>query len=153
MAAATKIDTKSGSFKGFFETHRTLDTYPTGAYRLGLVVLTLTANVLCYFDLGLSGLLPLWMSTLHFTGWDFGYFLTYALLLSGIAGLFSGPLADRHGRVVVIYSCLIAQLILTFANLLMTNYWSFVAVRGLMFVVAGLAHPALSAQIRDLTPR
>jgi MFS family permease len=74
-------------------------------------------------------------------------------VLSGIAGLFSGPLADRHGRVVVIYACLFGQVVLTFANLLMTNFLTFAIVRGLMFIMAGLALPALIGQIRDLTPR
>jgi MFS family permease len=153
MTAAAATQTRAGNFKQFLDKHRSLDVYPTGSYRWGLVILTLIANVLCYFDLGLSGLLPLWMATLHFTPKDFGYFLTYAVVLSGIAGLFSGPLADRHGRIVVIYSCLVAQLILTFANLLMVNFWTFALVRGLMFAVAGVAQPALSGQIRDLTPR
>jgi MFS family permease len=151
--SAPAMETRAGGFTRLLDKHRTLSTYPTGAYRWGLVILTLYANVLCYYDLGLSGLLPLWMSTLHFTTRDFGYFLTISVLLSGIAGLFSGPLADRHGRIVVIYFCLIAQLVLTFANLLMTNFLAFVIVRGLMFVVAGIAQPALSGQIRDLTPR
>ena len=36
-----------------------------------------------------------------------------------------GPLADRHGRVVVIDLCLGVMILLTFANLLMTGFWAF----------------------------
>jgi MFS family permease len=153
MSAAPMAHSHARGFKGFFEEHRTLDTYPTGAYRLSLLVLTLLANVIIYFDVGFSGLLPLWMSSLHFSAKEFGGFLTFAVILSGLAGLVSGPLADRHGRVVVIDTCIVAQVILTFANLLMTNFWSFVLIRGLMFVAAGLAGPATFSLIRDLTPR
>jgi MFS family permease len=153
MSAAATTQIQTHSFKGFFEKHRTLDVYPTGGYRWSLLVLTIVANVLIYYDLGFSGILPLWMSSLHFTAKQFGYFLTCAVVLSGLAGLIGGPLADRHGRVVVIDTCLVAQLILTFANLLMKDIWSFVIIRGVMFVIAGLAAPALSGLARDLTPR
>jgi MFS family permease len=139
--------------QGFFAKHRTLDTYPTGAYRWALLVLTLVATLLIYYDLGFAGILPLWMASLHFTAKQFGVFLTCAVVLSGTAGLIGGPLADRHGRVVVIDACLVAQLILSFANLLMTGFWSFVLVRGLMFLVAGVGLPATSGLIRDFTPR
>jgi MFS family permease len=74
-------------------------------------------------------------------------------VIAGLAGLIGGPLADRHGRVAIIDICLIAELGLSFANLLMTNYWSFVVIRGLMFVAAGASVPALAGLTRDFSPR
>ena len=67
--------------------------------------------------------------------------------------MFGGPLADRHGRVVVIDSCIVVMILLTFANLLMTNFWSFVIIRGSMNLVAGLAWGALGGLTRDMSPR
>src|ERR1700688_5118332 len=99
MSEATTVQSPAGGLARFLEEHRTLVSYPTGAYRWALLLLTLLGTVLCYFDLGFAGLLPLWMSALHFSAKDFAVFLTYSVVLSGIAGLFSGPLADRHGRV------------------------------------------------------
>lgn len=141
------------SFKEFFEKQRTLETYPTGAYRWGLLVLVLVGSTLMYYDLGFSGLLPLWMASLHFTAKDFGYFMTFAMVLAGVAAGFGGPLADRYGRVVVMDTCAVAMVILSFSNLMMMNFWSFLIIRGLMFVVAGVAGPASQGLIRDYSPR
>ena len=153
MSAAITEQPGSRGLKRFFEQHRTLGAYPTGAYRYRLLLLAIVANVIIYYDLAFAGILPLWISSLHFTAKQFGSFLSFAVLLAGVAGLAGGPLADRHGRVVVLDLCIIAELALSFANLLMTGYWSFVLIRGLMFVVAGLGAPALSSLARDFTPR
>jgi MFS family permease len=153
MSAVATRDIQTRGLKGFFDKHRSLDSYPTGAHRRGLLLLTLVANSIMFYDVGFAGLLPLWMSSLHFTANEFGSFMIVAVVMSGIGGLFGGPLSDRHGRVVIIDLCVIGQITLSFANLLMFNYWSFVVVRGLMFVLAGLAFPASNGLIRDLTPR
>ncbi|MGH7878664.1 MAG: MFS transporter, partial [Candidatus Binataceae bacterium] len=58
-----------------------------------------------------------------------------------------------HGRVVVIDVCLVIIVILTFCNLLMTGFWSFVVVRSLMNIVAGLMWGALGGLTRDMSPR
>ena len=62
-----------------------------------------------------------------------------------------GRVADRHGRVVVIDVCLVIIVILTFCNLLMTDFWSFVIVRSLMNIVAGLMWGALGGLTRDMS--
>ncbi|HVC43442.1 MAG TPA: MFS transporter [Candidatus Binataceae bacterium] len=142
----------SGGLKGYFAANRTLETYPTGAHRWGMLLLTVMATVVSFYEFGFS-LLPLWLSTLHFTLPQFGHFLAFAVLLSGVSAMYGGPLADRHGRVVVIDVCLAVMIVLTFANLLMTGFWSFVIVRALMNVVAGLSWGALGGLTRDMSPR
>jgi MFS family permease len=116
---------------------------------LGLTVL---ATIVSYYEFGFS-LLPLWLPSLHFSLQAFGYFVAFAVLLSAISAMYGGPLADRHGRVAVIDTCLLAMIILTFANLLMTGFWSFVIVRGSMNMVAGLMWGALGGITRDMSPR
>jgi MFS family permease len=120
MAATTR--TQAGGLVGYFHVHRTLDVYPTGAYRWGLLVLALVAATLVGFDLNYSALLPLWMASLHFTARQFGYFLSIGVVLSTISTLIGGPLADRHGRVVVVDTCLAATVLLTFCNLFMCGF-------------------------------
>ena len=144
---------RSGGLKGYFAANRTLDTYPTGARRWGMLLLTVLATVVSFYEFGFSALLPLWIPTLHFTREQFGWFLTAAVFLSGFSAMYGGPLADRHGRVVVIDVCLAVMILLTFANLLMTGFWSFAVVRGLMNLVAGLSWGALGGLTRDMSPR
>jgi MFS family permease len=95
----------------------------------------------------------LWMASLHFTAKEFGYFLSIGVVLSGVSTLVGGSLADRYGRVVVIDTCLGCTVFLTFCNLLMTGFWSFVLVRALMTMVAGMTLPAIQGLTRDLSPR
>ncbi|MBF6559293.1 MAG: MFS transporter [Candidatus Binataceae bacterium] len=143
----------SGGLKGYFAANRTLETYPTGARRWGMLLLTVMATVISFYEFGFSALLPLWLPALHFSREDFGWFLTAVVFLSGFSAMYGGPLADRHGRVVVIDACLAVMILLTFANLLMTGFWSFVIVRGLMNLVAGLSWGALGGLTRDMSPR
>src|SRR5579871_5729502 len=145
--------TESGAFKRFFETRRTLETYPTGGYRWWLLILAVMATMVSFYEFGFPALLPLWLPTLHFSQEQFGYFLTFAVIVSAVSAMIGGPLADRHGRVVVVDVCLAIIIVLTFCNLLMTNFVSFVIVRGLMNAVAGLMWGALGGLTRDFSPR
>lgn len=151
--AATAPQAPSGGLKAYFAEHRVLETYPTGWYRWWMLLLTVFATIVSFYEFGFSALLPLWLPSLHFTREQFGWFLTCVVFLSGFSAMAGGPLADRHGRVVVIDLCLAGILLLTFANLLMTNFWSFVIVRGLMNLVAGLMWGALGGLTRDMSPR
>jgi hypothetical protein len=72
MSAAITEQPGSRGLKRFFEQHRTLGAYPTGAYRYGLLLLAIVANVIIYYDLAFAGILPLWISSLHFTAKQFG---------------------------------------------------------------------------------
>jgi MFS family permease len=98
-------------------------------------------------------MLPLWMPSLHFSLEQFSWFFTCAVFLSGFSAMAGGPLADRHGRVIVIDVCLAIIILLTFANLLMSGFWSFVLVRGAMNLTAALMWGAAGGLIRDMSPR
>jgi MFS family permease len=152
-AMATAPQIPSGGLKRYFEVNRTLETYPTGWYRWWMLLLTVFATIVAFYEFGLSSMLPLWMPSLHFTIKEFSWFLTCAVFLSGFSAMAGGPLADRHGRVVVIDICLTIMILLTFANLLMTGFWSFVVVRGAMNLTAGLVWGALGGLTRDMSPR
>jgi sugar phosphate permease len=151
--AATGPQVQSGALKRYFAEHRVLEVYPTGLRRWWMLLLTVFATVVSFYEFGFSALLPLWLPSLHFTREEFGWFLTCVVFLSGFSAMAGGPIADRHGRVVVIDSCLAVIILLTFANLLMTGFWSFVIVRGLMNLVAGLMWGALGGLTRDMSPR
>jgi len=144
---------QSGGIKAYFAEHRTLDVYPTGFRRWWMLLLTVMATIISFYEFGFSALLPLWLPSLHFTLEQFGWFLTAAVFLSAFSAMYGGPLADRHGRVVVIDACLAVMILLTFCNLLMTGFWSFVIIRGLMNMVAGLSWGALGGLTRDMSPR
>ncbi|HXD90756.1 MAG TPA: MFS transporter, partial [Candidatus Binataceae bacterium] len=147
------VQVESGGLKGYFAKNRTLESYPQGGYRWWMLALTVMATVVSFYEFGFSALLPYWMKSLRFSEEDFTYFLAAAVFLSAISAMFGGPLADRHGRVVVIDACLVVIVALTFCNLLMTGFWSFVVVRGLMNIVAGLMWGALGGLTRDMSPR
>ncbi len=151
MAASSQPNL--GGLKGYFARNRVLETYPIGAYRWWMLGLTVIATIVGFYEFGFSALLPYWMKSLHFTEEEFTHFLAFAVFLSAISAMFGGPLADRHGRVVVIDVCLVIIVILTFCNLLMTDFWSFVIVRSLMNIVAGLMWGALGGLTRDMSPR
>ncbi|MGH7933487.1 MAG: MFS transporter [Candidatus Binataceae bacterium] len=153
MATAATPQGHSGGLTGYFAEHRVLETYPTGWNRWWMLILTVFATIVSFYEFGFSALLPLWIPTLHFTREQFGWFLTGAVFLSGFSAMAGGPLADRHGRVVVIDVCLLAIIILTFCNLLMTNFVSFVIIRALMNLIAGLMWGALGGLTRDMSPR
>jgi MFS family permease len=150
---ATAAVSEAGGLKGYLATHRTLETYPVGAHRWAMLMLTVLATIVSFYEFQFAPLLPLWMPALHFSLDDFGWFLLFAVLLSGGSAMIGGPLADRHGRIIVIDVCLAIIIVLTFANLLMTGFWSFVIVRGAMNLTAGLMWGALGGLTRDMSPR
>ncbi|HVA41577.1 MAG TPA: MFS transporter, partial [Candidatus Binataceae bacterium] len=150
---ATAPVAEQGSLKGYLATHRTLETYPVGAHRWGMLLLTVLATIISFYEFQFAPLLPLWIPTLHFSREAFGWFLLVAVLLSGGSALIGGPLADRHGRIIVIDACLAVIIVLTFLNLLMVNFWSFVIIRGAMNLTAGLMWGALGGLTRDMSPR
>jgi OPA family glycerol-3-phosphate transporter-like MFS transporter len=150
---ATAPATEQGGLKGYIASHRTLETYPVGAHRWGMLLLTVLATIVSFYEFQFAPLLPLWIPTLHFSSSDFGFFLLGAVLLSGGSALIGGPLADRHGRIIVIDICLAVIIVLTFLNLVMVNLWTFVIIRGAMNLTAGLMWGALGGLTRDMSPR
>ncbi len=150
---ATAAAPEPRGLKGYLATHRTLETYPVGAHRWGMLLLTVLATIISFYEFQFAPLLPLWILTLHFSLEDFSRFLLFAVLLSGGSAMIGGPLADRHGRIIVIDTCLAVMIALTFLNLLMVNFWSFVIIRGAMNLVAGLMWGALGGLTRDMSPR
>lgn len=143
----------SRGLKGYFARNRVLETYPVGAHRWAMLGLTVIATIVGFYEFGFAALLPYWMKSLHFSEEQFTYFLAFAVFCSAISAMVGGPLADRHGRVVVIDICLVIIIGLTFCNLLMVGFWSFLVVRSLMNIVAGLMWGALGGLTRDMSPR
>jgi OPA family glycerol-3-phosphate transporter-like MFS transporter len=150
---ATAAVSEPSGLKGYLATHRTLETYPVGAHRWAMLMLTVLATIVSFYEFQFAPLLPLWIPTLHFSLENFTVFLLFAVLLSGGSAMIGGPLADRHGRIIVIDVCLAIIIVLTFANLLMTGFWSFVIIRGAMNLTAGLMWGALGGLTRDMSPR
>jgi MFS family permease len=68
-------------------------------------------------------------------------------------GLLWRAAGDRHGRVVILDACLAIITVLVFANLLIVGIKSFVVIRTIMSVVAGLMAGAAAALVRDMSPR
>ncbi len=132
---------------------RTLLEYPRGAHRWSLLGLTVIATILASYEFQLAPILSLLLPYLHLSQVGYGYFITFAVLISGISAFFGGPLADRYGRVILIDICLGLTVILVFCNLLITNIVTFVIVRTLMSVVAGTMAGAGAALMRDMSPR
>lgn len=150
---ATAPAAQQSGLKGYIASHRTLETYPVGAHRWGMLMLTVLATVISFYEFQFAPLLPLWIPDLHFSREAFGFFLLVAVLLSGGSALIGGPLADRHGRIIVIDICLAVIIALNFLNLVMVNFWTFVIIRGAMNLTAGLMWGALGGLTRDMSPR
>jgi MFS family permease len=136
-----------------FTRSRTLGEYPLGAYRWSLLLLTVLAALLAGYEFQLAPILPLLLPYLHLGHIQYGYFITFTVLISGISAFFGGPLADRYGRVIILDTCLAVITVLVFANLLIVGIKSFVAIRTIMSIVAGLMAGAAAALVRDMSPR
>jgi MFS family permease len=136
-----------------FVAARTLNEYPRGAHRWSLLMLTVLASILGAYDFQLAPLLPILLPYLHMSHVAYGAFVTFAVLISGISAFFGGPLADRYGRVLIIDVCLGLVTALLFLNVLITGIVSFVILRTLMGIVAGLTAGAGAALVRDMSPR
>ena len=136
-----------------FAKSRTLTEYPRGAYRWTLLLLTVLAAVLTGYEFQLAPILPLLLPYLHMSHILYGYYITFAVLVGAVSAFFGGPLADRYGRVVILDACLAVITVLVFANLLIVGIKSFVAIRALMAIVAGLMAGASAALVRDMSPR
>jgi len=132
---------------------RTLLEYPRGAHRWSLLGLTVVATILASYEFQLAPILSLLLPFLHLSQVGYGYFITFAVLISGISAFFGGPLADRYGRVILIDICLGLTVVLVFCNLFITNIVSFIIIRTLMSVVAGTMAGAGAALMRDMSPR
>ena len=136
-----------------FVAARTLTEYPRGGHRWSLLILTVLASILGAYDFQLAPLLPILLPYLHMSHTAYGIFITFTVLISGISAFFGGPLADRYGRVLIIDVCLGFVTVLLFLNVLITNIVTFVILRTLMGIVAGLTAGAGAALIRDMSPR
>jgi OPA family glycerol-3-phosphate transporter-like MFS transporter len=148
-----KLGGARNMFMPDFAKRRTLEEYPLGAYRWSLVLLTVLAALLAGYENQLAPILPLLLPYLHLEHIQYGYFITFTLLVSGISAFFGGPLADRYGRVVMLNTCLALITILVFANLLIVGIKSFVVIRTAMSLVAGLMTGSAAALVRDMSPR
>ena len=136
-----------------FVAARTLTEYPRGSHRWSLLILTVLASILGAYDFQLAPLLPILLPYLHMSHTAYGAFIAFTVLISGISAFFGGPLADRYGRVLIIDVCLGFVTALLFLNVLITNIVTFVILRMLMGIVAGLTAGAGAALIRDMSPR
>ena len=136
-----------------FVAARTLTEYPRGRHRWSLLILTVLASILGAYDFQLAPLLPILLPYLHMSHTAYGAFIAFTVLISGISAFFGGPLADRYGRVLIIDVCLGCVTVLLFTNVLITNITTFVILRLLMGIVAGLTAGAGAALIRDMSPR
>jgi sugar phosphate permease len=136
-----------------FAKSRTLGEYPIGAHRWGLLLLTVLAALLAGYEFQLAPLLPLLLPYLHLGKIQYGYFVTFTVLISAISAFLGGPLADRYGRVIILDVCLAVITVFVFVNLLVVGIKSFVAIRTIMSIVAGLMAGAAAALVRDMSPR
>src|SRR5271166_802961 len=122
----------------FFSQNRTLAEYPLGPHRWALLLMTVLAAVLTSYEFQLAPVLSLLLPYVHLSKIGYGYFVAFTVVISAISAFFGGPLADRYGRVVIIDSCLAVVTVLVFANLLVVGVKSFIVVRTIMGIVAGL---------------
>ena len=83
---ATAAVSGPSGLKGYLATHRTLETYPVGAHRWAMLMLTVLATIISFYEFQFAPLLPLWIPTLHFSLENFTVFLLLAVLLFGRFG-------------------------------------------------------------------
>src|SRR6202045_1043189 len=136
-----------------FVAARTLTEYPLGSHRWSLLILTVLASILGAYDFQLAPLLPILLPYLHMSHTAYGAFIAFTVLIGGISAAFGGPLADRYGRVLILDVCLGLVTALLFLNVLITGIVSFVILRMLRGIVAGLTAGAGAALVRDMSPR
>jgi MFS family permease len=136
-----------------FSRNRTLAVYPRGAHRWTLLLLTVLAAVLAGYEFQLAPILPLLLPFLHMGHLQYGYFISFTVLIGAFSAFFGGPLADRYGRVMILDGCLAVITVLVFSNVLIVGMKSFVLIRTIMAIVGGLMAGAGAALVRDMSPR
>ena len=136
-----------------FSQARVLNQYPQGAHRWSLLLITVLAVILASYEFQLAPVLALLLPYLHMSKIGYGYFVSFWVLISALSAFIGGPLADRYGRVVIIDACLAAVTVLVFANPFIVGIKSFIIVRTIMGIVAGLMAGAGAALVRDMSPR
>ena len=67
-----------------FTERRTIHEYPRGAHRWTLLLLTVLAAVLASYEFQLAPILPLLLPYLHLSKLGYGYFITFAVMVSAI---------------------------------------------------------------------
>ena len=132
---------------------RTLNEYPRGFHRWGLLMLTVLAAILASYEFQLAPVIPVMLPAIHMSITAYGIFISFAVLVAAVSAVYGGPLADRYGRVVLIDICLGAVTVLVFLNLFIFDMLSFVVIRTLMAMVGGLMAGAGAALVRDMSPR
>ncbi|MGH7925333.1 MAG: hypothetical protein ACREQH_12170, partial [Candidatus Binatus sp.] len=65
-----------------FVATRTLTEYPRGAHRWSLLILTVVATILASYEFQLAPILSLLLPYLHMSQVGYGYFITFAVLIS-----------------------------------------------------------------------
>lgn len=146
---------EKGSWLRFLGGRSDLTGYPTGKTRwmqLGLIVL---ANIIYNFQrMQFSPLLGSIMDYFNIGKADFANMLALSSAFQIIAPFIAGPLADRFvGRKNLIVWSVLLYCVLSVWMAFSTSWFWFVLVWVLSTLLMGASFPAMSAAVRDYSPR
>lgn len=132
----------------------TIDEYPQGARRAGILALAIAATVVLYYAyFAQFGVTPNILSSFHMS---FDFFIAI-VVASNLLGAFASLLAsttDRLGRTnVVIYGLLVIGLLTAIGIPLTDGKWSYLVVTCLVGIVEGAILVATPALVRDFSPQ
>ena len=132
---------------------RELDEYPTGAKRRKYLAMAVLASLICSYEAAIAPVVPLLLEDLQMELTTYGLIAAVSLLAGACAGLISGPLSDRIGRVRILIPLMAFTAFLAFTMVFVTSPTSLAIVRFILAFVDGLAVAVTAPLVRDFSPR
>jgi OPA family glycerol-3-phosphate transporter-like MFS transporter len=132
---------------------RILDEYPTGGQRKKILSMAILASLICSYEGAIAPVLPLMLKDLKMSLSTYGLIAAAALVLSTVAAVVGGRLADRIGRVRLLVPMMALTALLAFAMALVTNVTEFAIMRCVLYIVETLAGVSTIPLVRDFSPR
>jgi MFS family permease len=133
--------------------HRSLEHYPSNAYRIWYLALAVIATIILYYEsYVLPSVAPLVLQDFKLSVSSYSLIVLVSNALGALAAIF-GSLSDRIGRSnLIIYGLLITG-IGTLAIALASSLWLFLLLIWVLGFIEGIILVVTPALVRDFSPR
>lgn len=132
---------------------RSLDSYPVGRRRYGLLLMAVVASLVGSYEAQISPVLPLLLKALSMSLATYGAIAAASVVAGAVAAAAGGPLADRWGRVTLLVPALLLTGICDLAMTLVHTPGELLLLRCVLSFIEGFAATTTAGLIRDFSPR
>lgn len=132
---------------------RQLEEYPLGRRRAWLLSMAVLASLITSYEAAIAPVVPLLLPELKMTLTTYGAISAVAAVSGAIAGIITGRLCDKLGRVRLLVPAMLLTSLLCFAMALVQTPGQLLAVRIVLSFVDGVAAASTAPLVRDFSPR